>query len=117
VASTFDEARGLAVWAKATGSAHHHCPNLNRELAPVGAHVLIDSHKPPGYDINDWWQNEGGVINFQNEVIKLHLLPREVLTCCCPLSRPTRFVTVNLKHVLGDIQTDGGNLHVDSSLM
>ena len=24
---------------------------------------------------------------------------------------------VNLEHVLGDIQTDGGNLHVDRSLM
>jgi hypothetical protein len=31
---------------------------------------LIDSQRPPDYDINDWWQHEGGLINFQNEVIK-----------------------------------------------
>jgi hypothetical protein len=28
-----------------------------------------------------------------------------------------RVDTVDLKHVLGDIQTDRGNLHVDGSLM
>jgi hypothetical protein len=28
-----------------------------------------------------------------------------------------RVNAVNLKHVLGDIQTDRGNLHVDGSLM
>jgi hypothetical protein len=28
-----------------------------------------------------------------------------------------RVVPVNLKHVLGDIQTDRGDLHVDGSLM
>jgi hypothetical protein len=29
----------------------------------------------------------------------------------------TRINSVDLKHVLGDIQTDCGNLHVDGSLM
>lgn len=81
VSSTFEESRALAVWAKDTGARTIIVPTelfpsrrqrwiLNRELGPVGAHVIIDAHKPLEYDVGDWWQHEEGLIDFQNEVIK-----------------------------------------------
>lgn len=81
VSSTFEESRALAVWAKDTGAHTIIVPTelfpsrrqrwiLNRELGPVGAHVIIDAHKPLEYDVDDWWQHEEGLIDFQNEVIK-----------------------------------------------
>ena len=81
VSSTFEESRALAVWAKDTGAHTIIVPTelfpsrrqrwiLNHELGPVGAHVIIDAHKPLEYDVDDWWQHEEGLIDFQNEVIK-----------------------------------------------
>ena len=43
-----------------------------------------------------------------------HLAPSELLPDDDLLGRVD---AVNLEHVLGDIQTDRGNLHVDGSLM
>jgi hypothetical protein len=41
-----------------------------------------------------------------------------VFADCLRLGSATgRINSVDLKHVLGDIQTDRGNLHVDGSLM
>jgi uncharacterized SAM-binding protein YcdF (DUF218 family) len=81
VSSTFDESRALAVWAKDTRAHTIIVPTelfpsrrqrwiLNYELGPIGARAIIDAHKPLEYDIDDWWQHEEGLIDFQNEVIK-----------------------------------------------
>ena len=81
VSSTFEESRALAVWAKDAGAHTIIVPTelfpsrrqrwiLNHELAPVGARAIIDAHKPFEYDVDDWWQHEEGLIDFQNEVIK-----------------------------------------------
>ncbi len=81
VSSTFEESRALAVWARETGAHTIIVPTelfssrrqrwiLNHELRPVGAHVIIDAHRPLEYDIDDWWRHEEGLIDFQNEVIK-----------------------------------------------
>lgn len=81
VSNTFEESQALAVWAKGAGAHSIIIPTelfpsrrqrwiLNRELAPVGGHVLIDAHDPLDYTINDWWRHEQGVIDFQNEVMK-----------------------------------------------
>ncbi|MGA3311186.1 MAG: YdcF family protein [Xanthobacteraceae bacterium] len=81
VSSTFEESRALAVWAKETGARTIIVPTeifstrrqrwiLNHELTAVGAHVIIDAHKPLEYDVDNWWQHEEGLIDFQNEVIK-----------------------------------------------
>jgi uncharacterized SAM-binding protein YcdF (DUF218 family) len=79
--STFEESRALAVWAKNTRARTIIVPTeifasrrqrwiLNHELAPVGARAIIDAQNPLEYDIDDWWQHEEGIIDFQNEVIK-----------------------------------------------
>lgn len=81
VASTFDEARALAIWAKSSGARAVIVPTeifssrrqrwiLDRELAPVGARVMLDVITPPDYSADDWWRHEEGLIDFQNEVIK-----------------------------------------------
>lgn len=81
VSSTFDEARALAIWVKDNGAHSIIVPTeffstrrqrwiLNHELAPVGAHVILDAQKPLEYGTDDWWQHEEGIIEFQNEVIK-----------------------------------------------
>lgn len=43
---------------------------LNHELNPVGARAIVPALKPLDYGIDDWWQHEAGLIEFQNEVIK-----------------------------------------------
>lgn len=81
LASTYDEARALANWAKNSGAHTIIVPTeifstrrqrwiLDRELAPVGARVIIDPITPPDYNANDWWRHTQGLIGFQNEVIK-----------------------------------------------
>ena len=81
VGSTFDEARALAVWAKKNGARTIIVPTeifstrrqgwiLDRELGPVGAHVIIDAITPPDYNLDNWWRHTEGLIGFQNEVIK-----------------------------------------------
>jgi uncharacterized SAM-binding protein YcdF (DUF218 family) len=81
VASTFDEARALADWAKHSGARTIIVPTeifstrrqgwiLDRELASVGARVIIDAITPPDYNVDDWWRHTEGLIDFESEVAK-----------------------------------------------
>lgn len=81
VSNTFDESRALAEWAKSTGARTIIVPAelfstrrqrwiLNHELNRIGARAIVPAAKPLDYDIDDWWQHEDGLIEFQNEVIK-----------------------------------------------
>ena len=81
LASTYDEARALADWAKNNGAHTIIVPTeifasrrqrwiLDRELAPAGARVILDAITPPDYNVGNWWRHVQGLISFQNEVIK-----------------------------------------------
>jgi uncharacterized SAM-binding protein YcdF (DUF218 family) len=79
--STYEEARAILAWAKTSGARSVIIPIdffstrrvrwiFNRELAPAGVRVIVRAVTPPNYSIDNWWQHENGLINFQNEVIK-----------------------------------------------
>jgi uncharacterized SAM-binding protein YcdF (DUF218 family) len=77
---TYAEAVALHDWAKRSGAHTILVPTdifAARRLQWVMHHVfgsdavvLVPAVDPPDYTRNDWWYNEGGVITFQNEVIK-----------------------------------------------
>lgn len=79
--NTYEEARAVREWAQTSGatkiiivtemfSSRRVRWVFNRELATTGVKVIIDAVPDPDYDFNRWWQNERGVIQFQNEVLK-----------------------------------------------
>jgi uncharacterized SAM-binding protein YcdF (DUF218 family) len=81
VSSTYEEARAVLDWAKSSGATSVIIPTdifstrrvrwiFRHEVASAGVRVIVYSIKPPGYRLDDWWQHEGGLIDFQNEVIK-----------------------------------------------
>ena len=58
-------------WRRATGprstiSAGLSCHHVFGEDATI----LVPALDPPEYRDDDWWQDEAGVISFQNEVLK-----------------------------------------------
>jgi len=77
---TYAEAVALHDWAKRTGAHAILVPTdifaarrlrwLMHHVFGSDAMVLVPAVDPPGYTRTDWWHNEGGVITFQNEVIK-----------------------------------------------
>jgi len=84
--NTYEEARAVLDWARASGARSLIIPTdiftsrrirwiFQRQLAPVGVRVMVQSVEPPEYTIDDWWRHESGIIEFQNEVIK-HLYYR-----------------------------------------
>lgn len=77
---TYEEALALHEWAKRTGAHTILVPTdifaarrlrwiLHRAFGN-DAVVLVPAIDPPDYTRNDWWKTEGGVIAFQNEVVK-----------------------------------------------
>jgi hypothetical protein len=81
VSSTYEEARAILAWAKISGAKSVIIPIdvfstrrvrwiFNHELAPAGIRVIVRAVTPDDYSVDDWWQHEKGLINFQNEVIK-----------------------------------------------
>ena len=81
VSSTYEEARAVFDWAKSSGATSVIIPTdifstrrvrwiFRHEVTSAGVRVIVHSIKPPGYRLDDWWQHEGGLIDFQNEVIK-----------------------------------------------
>jgi uncharacterized SAM-binding protein YcdF (DUF218 family) len=79
--NTYEEARAVLDWARVSGARSLIIPTdiftsrrirwiFQRQLAPVGVRVMVQSVKPPEYGIDDWWRHESGIIEFQNEVIK-----------------------------------------------
>ena len=77
---TYEEALALHEWATSTGAHTILVPTdifAARRLRWVlhrvfgnDAVVLVPAIDPPDYTRNDWWKSEGGVITFQNEVVK-----------------------------------------------
>jgi uncharacterized SAM-binding protein YcdF (DUF218 family) len=78
--NTYDEARALRDWAARTGAHSVIVPTeiftarrlrwmLHRAFAD-GATVRVTALDPPDYRRDDWWKHEGGLIGFQNEVMK-----------------------------------------------
>jgi uncharacterized SAM-binding protein YcdF (DUF218 family) len=81
VASTYDESRAVRAWVRQTGTASivittdlFHTRRarwiFRRELRDTPVKIYVVAVDPVGFKINDWWQNEGSVIQFQNEIIK-----------------------------------------------
>jgi len=77
---TYQEVMALHDWAKRTGAHTILVPTdifATRRLRWImhrvfgnDAVVLVSAIDPPDYTRNDWWKTEGGVITFQNEMIK-----------------------------------------------
>jgi uncharacterized SAM-binding protein YcdF (DUF218 family) len=79
--NTYEEARAVLDWARVSGARSLIIPTdiftsrrirwiFQRQLAPVGVRVMVQSVESPEYTIDDWWRHESGIIEFQNEVIK-----------------------------------------------
>jgi hypothetical protein len=43
---------------------------VERELAGTGTRVQVPALDNPDYNPSNWWNDEKGVVEFQNEVIK-----------------------------------------------
>jgi uncharacterized SAM-binding protein YcdF (DUF218 family) len=77
---TYAEAVALHEWAKRTGAHTILVPTdifaarrlrwILHHVFGTDAAVLVPAIDPPDYTRNDWWHTEGGVVTFQNEVIK-----------------------------------------------
>jgi uncharacterized SAM-binding protein YcdF (DUF218 family) len=81
VASTYDESRAVRAWAMQTGATSivittdlFHTRRamwiFRRELRDTPVKIYVAAVDPVRYKINDWWRNESGLIDFQNEIIK-----------------------------------------------
>lgn len=77
---SYEEALALHDWAKHNGAHTILVPTdifaarrlrwIMRRVFGNDAVVLVVAIDPPDYTRNDWWKTEGGVITFQNEVVK-----------------------------------------------
>ncbi len=81
VTSTFDEAKALKIWVTqhqakrllvVTDLFHTRRARwiLNRQLKDTGVEVRMVAVPTLTYNISNWWQDEDGLIDFQNEVVK-----------------------------------------------
>jgi uncharacterized SAM-binding protein YcdF (DUF218 family) len=81
VATTYDETQAVRAWVTthqaksiliATDLFHTRRVQwiFGKELKGTGVEIRVRAVKPEAYGITDWWRNEGGLIAFQNEVIK-----------------------------------------------
>jgi uncharacterized SAM-binding protein YcdF (DUF218 family) len=81
VASTYDESRAVRAWARQTGATSiviatelFHTRRarwiFRHELRDTPLKIYIVAVDPVRYKIDNWWRNEEGVIQFQNEIIK-----------------------------------------------
>lgn len=77
---TYEEAVALHDWAKRSGAHTILVPTdifatrrlrwIMRRVFGNDAIVLVQAIDPPDYTRNDWWKTEGGLVTFQNEVVK-----------------------------------------------
>jgi uncharacterized SAM-binding protein YcdF (DUF218 family) len=81
VSSTYEEARAVLDWAKSSGARTVLIPSelfatrrvrwtFQHEAASTGIRIIVHSIAPRGYNVANWWRDEGGLIDFLNEVIK-----------------------------------------------
>jgi len=82
VASTFDESRAVLAWMEKTGATSVIVPTdlshtrrvrwiFRKELSSAKKHAYVEAITPSQYNVTNWWKNEGGLIAFQEEFIKL----------------------------------------------
>jgi uncharacterized SAM-binding protein YcdF (DUF218 family) len=81
VSNTYEEAGALREWAQANGakkiivitekfSSRRVQWIFDREFATGQAKVMIYTVPESDYDFDRWWQDERGIIQFQNEALK-----------------------------------------------
>ncbi len=81
LASTFDESRAVRAWAGQSGARSFvivtdlfHTRRarwiFHRELAGTPVQIHLSAVNALDYQINNWWQHEDGLIQFQNELVK-----------------------------------------------
>jgi uncharacterized SAM-binding protein YcdF (DUF218 family) len=79
--STKDEAVALKHWAERNGASRIIVPTevfsarrarwiFNREFAGSSVSIEIAAYEAPNYSRTEWWKSVGGVITFQNEIMK-----------------------------------------------
>ena len=79
--NTNDEAVALRDWVNRHGVLRIVIPTeifaarrvrwiFDREFAGTSVRLAVPSFEPPQYTQEEWWKSEGGVIAFQNEVMK-----------------------------------------------
>lgn len=81
VTSTFDEAKSLANWARANNAHRFLTPTeifhtrrarwiLRRTLNQPEDDIRMIAIPHKYYDASNWWKNERGLMDFQNELVK-----------------------------------------------
>ena len=81
VGSTFDESQAVRAWVRQTGATSiviatdlFHTRRarwiFHRELRDVPVKIYVAAVEPVRYAADNWWRNEDGLIQFQNEIIK-----------------------------------------------
>jgi len=81
VSSTYEEARAVLDWAKSSGARNLLIPSelfatrrvrwtFQHEAASTGIRIIVHPITPRGYNVDNWWRDEGGLIDFLNEGIK-----------------------------------------------
>ena len=81
VASTYDESCAVRNWAKQTGAKSivittdlFHTRRarwiFRKELRDTDVRVYLSAVNARDYGVTNWWQQEPGIIDFQNEIIK-----------------------------------------------
>jgi uncharacterized SAM-binding protein YcdF (DUF218 family) len=79
--STYEEARAVLDWTRSSGAKSVIIPTdlfptrrvrwtFQHEVASTGVRVIVHAIQPRAYGLDDWWRDERGLIDFQNEVIK-----------------------------------------------
>jgi uncharacterized SAM-binding protein YcdF (DUF218 family) len=78
-ASTYDEAVAVGEWARRSGAEvvviptelfHTRRVDWWFEKTLEGVDVRVSALEPARYTRRDWWRNEHGLVDFQNEVVK-----------------------------------------------
>jgi uncharacterized SAM-binding protein YcdF (DUF218 family) len=81
VASTYDESRAVRAWIRQTGATSIIiCTDLfhtrrarwifRHELRDTPVKIYVVPVDPVDYNLENWWRNEEGLIQFQNELVK-----------------------------------------------
>jgi uncharacterized SAM-binding protein YcdF (DUF218 family) len=81
LSNTYQEAVALREWAVRTHARSVIVPTeafssrrvhwvIEHELAGTGIQVQVPALDDPNYSPSDWWKDEKGIVEFQNEVIK-----------------------------------------------
>ncbi len=81
VTNTYEESQAISNWVRGHGAKCLLVPTdlfhtrragwiIRRQLPPGSAQVVTIAAVPRLYSNTNWWQNERGLVDFQNEVLK-----------------------------------------------